>query len=81
MREQYESVKEAITNAASNPKVQLTTGVAAPIATSTASQLDIISGWMSVISMGLGICTGAVMLATSLLRLSREWRDSRKRKR
>jgi hypothetical protein len=74
MNDQIENAKEAIFVAASNPKVA--TAVAAGAAsTGVASKMEIITGWMGAISVGLGMCTAAVVLTIQVIKLVREWRD------
>lgn len=75
MREQIDAAKEAINNAASNPKVALLTGVALPGVTSAASTLEIITGLTGAITGVLAMCTGAVVLVIQVLKLAREWRS------
>lgn len=80
MREQIETAKQAIVDAASNPKVALTAGVALPGASSVANKLDIITGWTGAITGALAACTGAVILAIQLVKLARELREYRRQK-
>jgi len=76
MNEQIEHAKEAISAAASNPKVA--TIVAAGAASAgAAEQMDIITGWMARGSVALGLCTAAVVLAIQILKLLRELRAYR----
>jgi NAD/NADP transhydrogenase alpha subunit len=74
MKEQIDSAKEAIIEAASNPKVALVVGVGVPGASSAATTLEIITGWTGAITGCLAMCTGAVVLAIQVIKLVREWR-------
>ena len=77
MNEHAENAWQAIVDAASNPKVA--TAVAAGAAsTGVASRMEIITGWMGAISVGLGMCTAAVVLTIQVIKLVREWRDYRR---
>lgn len=74
MNEHAENVRQAIIDAASNPKVA--TAVAAGAAsTGVATRMEIITGWMGAISVGLGMCTAAVVLTIQVIKLVREWRS------
>lgn len=74
MNEHAENAWQAIVDAASNPKVA--TAVAAGAAsTGVATRMEIITGWMGAISVGLGMCTAAVVLTIQVLKLVREWRS------
>lgn len=76
MNEHAENAWQAIVDAASNPKVA--TAVAAGAAsTGVATRMEIITGWMGAISVGLGMCTAAVVLTIQVLKLVREWRSYR----
>jgi hypothetical protein len=68
-----DTVRSAIEVAASNPKV------ASIVAASTASvgaatQLEIMQGILSIVSMGVGIFTGLVVLAIQLIKLHRNYK-------
>lgn len=80
MREQIETAKQAIVDAASNPKVALVTGVAIPGASSVASKLELITSWAGAVSGVLAMCTAAVVLLIQLLKLRRDWRKERNAK-
>jgi hypothetical protein len=73
MNDQIESAKEAIFQAASSPKVATAVAVGSA-STGAAAQMDIITGWMARASVGLGMCTAAVVFAIQILKLLREWR-------
>jgi predicted RND superfamily exporter protein len=69
-----ENVRSAIEAAASNPKT------AAAVAASTtaigaATKLEALQGWLSVVSMGVGIATALVVLGIQLIRLEKAWRE------
>lgn len=73
------NVGNAVMAAASNPKVA--TAVAAGTAsTGIAAQMDIITGIVAQISVWLGACTAAVVLAIQLVKLARIWRAWRDEK-
>lgn len=74
MNDQIENAKEAVFAAASNPKVA-TVVAAGAASTGAASKLEIITGWMGTISVGLGMCTAAVVLTIQIIKLVREWRS------
>ena len=69
--ESARSVLEAVT---SNPKFA-TTVAAGTASLGAASQLGLIQGWLSVVSMALGILTGFVVLFIQLIRLERALLD------
>jgi len=77
MKEQLVHAWNGIVDAASDPKVALTAGVALPGATSAAATLDLINGWAGAITGTLAVCTGAVVLAIQVIKLVREWRAYR----
>lgn len=69
-----ENVRSVIEAAASNPKT------AAAVAASTtaigaATKLEALQGWLSVVSMGVGIATALVVLGIQLIRLEKAWRE------
>ena len=74
MNDQIENAKEAIFAAASNPKVAAAVAAGAT-STGVASKMEIITGWMGAISVGLGMCTAAVVLTIQVIKLVREWRN------
>jgi len=76
MNEHAENIRQAIIDAASNPKIA-TVVAAGAASTGVASRMEIITGWMGAISVGLGMCTAAVVLSIQLLKLVREWRSYR----
>jgi hypothetical protein len=80
MREQIEHARQVIVDAASNPKVALLTGVALPAASSAANKLEVFTTWTSAVTGTLAACTGAVVLAIQVLKLIREWRDGRRKR-
>jgi len=66
-------VESALEAAASSPRV----GAAVAVATASigaAAKLDLIQGLLSIVSMGVGIVTGFVVLGIQLIRLERAWR-------
>lgn len=67
------TIGSAIEAAASNPKVALTVA-AGTSALGATSQLEIIQGFLSVASMGVGIVTGIVVLAIQTIKLVRVWK-------
>lgn len=68
------NVIAAVDAVASNPKVG--TAVAATLsATGAAAHFDVIQGYFSVISMGLGIATGAVVFIIQVIKLTRVWKS------
>jgi len=71
-----ESARSAIEAAASNPKVA-TAIAAGTTSIGAAAKLEVIQGWLSVVSMGVGIVTAIVVLGIQLIRLERAWRDRR----
>ena len=67
------SVGQAITEAASNPKVA--TAVATATASiGAASKFELIQGFLSLASMTIGLITAGVVLAIQLIKLLRTWR-------
>ena len=80
MREQIDAAAAAIKDAASNPKVAITAGVALPGASSVANTLELVTGWTGAITGGLAACTGALILAIQLVKLARELREYRRQK-
>lgn len=80
MREQIETARQAIVDAASNPKIALATGVALPGASSIANKLELVNTLTGAITGVLAACTGAVILAIQLIKLVREWRGLRRKK-
>lgn len=80
MREQIDAAAAAIKDAASNPKVAFTAGVAIPGASSIANTLELITGWTGAITGILAACTGAVFFAIKIIELARELRRYRRQK-
>lgn len=80
MREQIETARQAIVDAASNPKIAIATGVALPGASSIANTLELVNTLTGAITGVLAACTGAVILAIQLIKLVREWRGLRRKK-
>lgn len=80
MNEKIDHAWQVIVDAASNPKIALTAGVAIPGASSVASRLEIITGWTGAVTGALAACTGAVVLVIQLVKLARELRDYRRQK-
>lgn len=74
MNEHAESAWQAVVDAASNPKIA-TTVAAGAAATGGAARMEIITGWMGAVSVGLGMCTAAVVLTIQVIKLVREWRS------
>jgi hypothetical protein len=69
-----ENVKSAIEAAASNPTVA-TAVAAGNISMGALVGMDIIHGLLSLISLGVGIITGLVILGIQLIRLEKAWRE------
>lgn len=74
MMNESESARSMIENAIANPKVATaiaagTTGVGA------AARMDLIQGWLSIISMCVGIVTGLLIAGWWAIRLEKAWRD------
>jgi predicted RND superfamily exporter protein len=69
-----ETVRSAIEAAASNPKVA-TIVAASTTAIGAATKLEALQGWLSVVSMGVGIATALVVLGIQLIRLEKAWRE------
>lgn len=68
-----ESARSMLENAASNPKVA--TAVAAGTASiGAAAKLDVIQGWLSVVTMGVGIVTALLICGIQLIRFEQAWR-------
>ena len=67
------SVGQAIADAASNPKVATAVAVGASSA-GMAEQFDLITGTVAQVSVWLGACTAAVVLAIQVIKLMRTWR-------
>ena len=66
-------IKSAIEAAASSPKVA--TLVAAGAASAgAATQMDVLQGALSIVSMGVGILTALVVLAIQLIKLHRHYK-------
>jgi hypothetical protein len=65
-------LKEVIT-LAGNPK---TAGVVATATASTgfAAHIDAIQGWLSIVSMCIGIFTATIICAIQIIKLVRHWR-------
>lgn len=68
-----EEISSAIEAVASNPKVAAAVS-ATPIMAGAASRFEIITGWLSVASMSVGIVTTIVVLGIQLIRLEQAWR-------
>ena len=77
MKDATSGVHSAIETAASNPKVA--TVIAASTASiGAASKLEIIQGYLSIVSMCIGIATALVVLAfqtIKFMRFYREWQN------
>lgn len=65
------SVVETLAN---SPKVAVATATA-PVAIGAAAKLEIIQGWLSVVSMSVGIVTALVVLGVWMIKLEQAWRD------
>lgn len=74
MMHEPENVKSAIEAAASNPKLAAVVA-ASTTAIGAASKLQAIQGWLSVVSMGVGIVTALVVLGIQLIRLEKAIRE------
>ena len=74
--QETENVKSAIEAAASNPTVA-TAVAAGNISMGTLVWFDIVHGLLSLISLGVGIVTGLVILGIQLIRLEKAWRERR----
>lgn len=73
MQEQ-DAARSVIEAAASNPKTAAIVA-ASTTAIGAASRLDAIQGWLSVVSMSVGIVTALVVLGIQLIRLEKAWRE------
>ncbi len=69
----WQSVTQTAEAVASSPKVA-TFSTAATVAAGGALKLDLIQNVMGTISIGIGILTGAVVLAIQTIKLFRVWR-------
>lgn len=79
MMNESESARSMIENAIANPKVATaiaagTTGLGA------AARMDLIQGWLSIISMCVGIVTGLLIAGWWAIRLEKAWRERRSHK-
>jgi len=74
--QETENVKSAIEAAASNPTVAAAVA-AGNISMGTLVWFDIVHGLLSLISLGVGIVTGLVILGIQLIRLEKAWRERR----
>ena len=72
--QETENVKSAIEAAASNPTVAAAVA-AGNISMGSLVWLDIVHGLLSLISLGVGIVTGLVILGIQLIRLEKAWRE------
>jgi hypothetical protein len=72
--QETENVKSAIESAASNPTVAAAVA-AGNISMGSLVWLDIVHGLLSLISLGVGIVTGLVILGIQLIRLEKAWRE------
>ena len=75
-----ESARSVVEAVASNPKVVAAT-IGSGFFTSAATNLGVIQGWLSVVSMGIATLTGLVVLVYHVIktiRLWREWQDGKK---
>jgi hypothetical protein len=69
-----QSPKSVLESAASDPKIA--TAIAGSTAVvGAAARLDVIQGWLSVVSMGVGVVTALVVLGIQLIRLEKAWRE------
>jgi purine-cytosine permease-like protein len=74
MMNETESARSMIENSIANPKVAAaiaagTTGLGA------AARMDLIQGWLSIISMCVGIVTGLLIAGWWAIRLEKAWRN------
>ena len=74
--QETENVKSAIEAVASNPTVASAVA-AGNISMGSLVWLDIVHGLLSLISLGVGIVTGLVILGIQLIRLEKAWRERR----
>ena len=72
--QETENVKSAIEAAASNPTVASAVA-AGNISMGSLVWFDIVHGLLSLISLGVGIVTGLVILGIQLIRLEKAWRE------
>lgn len=70
---EHENVLQAVEAAASNPKIA-TAVAAATTAAGGALKLELIQSVIGTISLGIGMMTGAVVLAIQLIKLVRVWK-------
>jgi hypothetical protein len=68
-----ESVRSALETVASNPKVA-SAAAAVNISLGSLVWMDVAHGLLSLISLGVGIVTGLVILGIQLIRLEQAWR-------
>lgn len=73
MKEQIASVTETAIELASNPKAGAAVA-AGSVSTGTAFKFHLITGVVADVSIWLGACTAAVVLAIQVLKLIRELR-------
>lgn len=71
-----ESARSMIEQAVSNPKVA-TTIAAGTTGLGAAARLDLIQGWLSVVSMCVGIVTGLLIAGWWAIRVEKAWRERR----
>lgn len=74
-----ESTRSVIEAAISSTKVSM--GVAAGTAgLGAAARMELIQGWLSIISMGVGIVTGLLIAGWWAIRLEKAWRERHSQK-
>lgn len=76
MNETESTARSILENAISNPKVATaiaagTTGLGA------AARMELIQGWLSIISMCVGIVTGLLIAGWWAIRVEKAWRERR----
>jgi len=69
-----ESTASLIENAIASTKVSASIA-AGTAGIGAAAKLELIQGWMSIVSMGVGIVTGLLIAGWWAIRVEKAWRD------
>lgn len=74
MMNESENARSMIETAVANPKVA-TVVAAGTTGLGAAARMELIQGWLSIISMGVGIVTGLLIAGWWAIRVEKAWRD------
>lgn len=79
MMNESDSARSMIESAISNPKVA-TAISAGTVGLGAATKMELIQGWLSIISMGVGIVTGLLIAGWWAIRVEKAWRERHNRR-